>query len=68
MGVKLKRFEPAQQVLARVELLFWLLVLTGAAALIPDARSLEIEGKDHSTAVGAKPHRDGVLAFLAAQP
>jgi len=33
-----------------------------------DARSLEIEGKDHSTAVGAKPHRDGVLAFLAAQP
>jgi len=40
----------------------------GLAALIPDARALEIEGKDHSTAVGAKPHRDGVLAFLAAQP
>ena len=38
------------------------------AALIPDARALEIEGKDHSTAVGAKPHRDGGLAFLAAQP
>ncbi|PJI54817.1 alpha/beta hydrolase, partial [Methylobacterium radiotolerans] len=41
----------------------------GLAALIPGtARALEIEGKDHSTAVGAKPHRDGVLAFLAAQP
>lgn len=38
------------------------------AALMPDARALELEGKDHSTAVGAKPHRDGVLAFLAAQP
>ncbi len=38
------------------------------AALLPDARSLVIEGKDHSTAVGARPHREGVLAFLAAQP
>ena len=40
----------------------------GLAALMPDARALDIEGKDHSTAVGARPHRDGVLAFLAAQP
>lgn len=38
------------------------------AALLPDARALEIEGKDHSTAVGAREHREGVLAFLAAQP
>ncbi|GJD91684.1 MULTISPECIES: alpha/beta fold hydrolase [Methylobacterium] len=37
------------------------------AALLPDARALEIQGRDHSTAVGAKEHRDGVLAFLAAQ-
>ncbi len=40
----------------------------GLAALMPDARALELEGKDHSTAVGAKAHREGVLAFLAAQP
>ena len=40
----------------------------GLAALMPDARALDLEGKDHSTAVGAKAHRDGVLAFLAAQP
>lgn len=40
----------------------------GLAALMPDARALDIEGKDHSTAVGARPHREGVLAFLAAQP
>ena len=38
------------------------------AALMPNARSLELEGRDHSTAVGAKAHRDGVLAFLAARP
>ncbi|MGU3538508.1 alpha/beta fold hydrolase [Methylobacterium sp. A54F] len=37
------------------------------AALMPDARALEIEGRDHSTAVGARPHREGVLAFLAAR-
>ncbi len=40
----------------------------GLAALMPDACALDLEGKDHSTAVGAKAHRDGVLAFLAAQP
>ncbi len=40
----------------------------GLAALLPDARALNLEGKDHSTAVGARPHREGVLAFLAAQP
>ncbi|GJD43624.1 2-succinyl-6-hydroxy-2, 4-cyclohexadiene-1-carboxylate synthase [Methylobacterium cerastii] len=38
------------------------------AALMPNAQSLELEGRDHSSAVGAKPHRDGVLAFLAARP
>ena len=38
------------------------------AALIPNAQSLELEGRDHSSAVSAKPHRDGVLAFLAARP
>ena len=37
------------------------------AALMPNARSLALEGRDHSSAVGAKPHRDGVLAFLAAR-
>ncbi|MDP4023847.1 alpha/beta fold hydrolase [Methylobacterium sp. NEAU 140] len=41
---------------------------SGLAALMPDARALDIAGKDHSTAVGARPHREGVLAFLAAQP
>ncbi|GJE58735.1 alpha/beta fold hydrolase [Methylobacterium trifolii] len=39
----------------------------GLAALMPDARALEIEGRDHSTAVGAREHRAGVLAFLAAR-
>ena len=38
------------------------------AALMPNAQSLELEGRDHSSAVGAKPHWDGVLAFLAARP
>ncbi|KAB1075181.1 alpha/beta fold hydrolase [Methylobacterium planeticum] len=41
---------------------------TGLAALMPNARALEIPDRDHSTAVGAKVHRDGVLAFLAARP
>ncbi|WP_336485596.1 alpha/beta fold hydrolase [Methylobacterium nigriterrae] len=41
---------------------------SGLAALMPNARALEILDRDHSTAVGAKPHRDGVLAFLAARP
>lgn len=40
----------------------------GLAALMPNARALELPDRDHSTAVGAKPHRDGVLAFLAARP
>lgn len=40
----------------------------GLAALMPNARSLELEGRDHSSAVGAKLHRDGVLAFLAGRP
>lgn len=38
------------------------------AALMPNARSIEIPGRDHSTAVGAREHREGVLAFLAARP
>ncbi|WP_430914095.1 alpha/beta fold hydrolase [Methylobacterium sp. sgz302541] len=38
------------------------------AALMPNARALEIPDRDHSTAVGAKPHRDGVLAFLSSRP
>jgi pimeloyl-ACP methyl ester carboxylesterase len=40
---------------------------SGLAALMPNARALEIQDRDHSTAVGAKAHRDGVLAFLAAR-
>ena len=38
------------------------------AALMPNARAIEIPGRDHSTAVGAREHREGVLAFLAARP
>jgi pimeloyl-ACP methyl ester carboxylesterase len=38
------------------------------AALMPNARALDILERDHSSAVGAKPHRDGVLAFLAQRP
>ena len=37
-------------------------------ALMPNARAIEIPGRDHSTAVGAREHREGVLAFLAARP
>ncbi|GJD95934.1 alpha/beta fold hydrolase [Methylobacterium iners] len=37
----------------------------GLAALMPDARTLELPNRDHSTAVGDKLHREGVLAFLA---
>ena len=40
----------------------------GLAALMPNARALDLDGRDHSTAVGAKQHRDGVLAFLSARP
>ncbi|GBU20114.1 MULTISPECIES: alpha/beta hydrolase [Methylobacterium] len=35
------------------------------AALMPDARAVELADKDHGTAVGAKQHREAVLAFLA---
>jgi pimeloyl-ACP methyl ester carboxylesterase len=38
---------------------------SGLAALMPDARTLELPNRDHSTAVGDKLHREGVLAFLA---
>jgi pimeloyl-ACP methyl ester carboxylesterase len=33
-------------------------------ALMPDARALDLPNRDHSTAVGDKLHREGVLAFL----
>jgi pimeloyl-ACP methyl ester carboxylesterase len=35
------------------------------AELIPDARVLDIPGRDHMRAVGDKAYKDGVLAFLA---
>ncbi|MCJ2032911.1 alpha/beta fold hydrolase [Methylobacterium sp. J-068] len=35
------------------------------AALIPNATSLELANRDHSTAVGDRGHRTGVLEFLA---
>lgn len=38
------------------------------AALMPNARSLELPNRDHSTAVGDKQHRQGVLAFLDGRP
>lgn len=38
------------------------------AALMPNARSLDLPGRDHSTAVGDKGHRAGVLAFLSGRP
>jgi len=34
------------------------------AALMPDARVLDIEGRDHNPAVGDKQFKQGVLAFL----
>ena len=34
------------------------------AALMPDARALRIEGRDHNKAVGDHAFKDGVLAFL----
>lgn len=36
----------------------------GLAALMPDARVLDLPNRDHSTAVGDKLHRQGVLNFL----
>ena len=38
------------------------------AALMPNARAVELPERDHSTAVGAKQHREEVLSFLAARP
>ena len=38
---------------------------SGLAALMPNARALDLPNRDHSTAVGDKTHRQGVLAFLA---
>ena len=34
------------------------------AALMPDARALDIPGRDHNMAVGDKVHKEGVLSFL----
>ena len=38
------------------------------AALMPNARALDIPGRDHNLAVGDKVHKEGVLAFLAERP
>ncbi|MBX9930722.1 MAG: alpha/beta fold hydrolase [Methylobacterium sp.] len=38
------------------------------AALMPNAKTLDLPNRDHSTAVGDKGHRQGVLAFLAERP
>ncbi|HKH95580.1 MAG TPA: alpha/beta hydrolase [Beijerinckiaceae bacterium] len=38
------------------------------AALMPNARALDIPGRDHNLAVGDKTHKQGVLAFLAERP
>ena len=38
------------------------------AALMPDARPLDIPGRDHNLAVGDKTHKEGVLAFLKELP
>lgn len=38
------------------------------AALMPNARALDIPGRDHNLAVGDKVHKAGVLAFLAERP
>jgi pimeloyl-ACP methyl ester carboxylesterase len=40
----------------------------GLVALIPGARLLSIEGRDHMKAVGDKGFKQGVLDFLAARP
>jgi hypothetical protein len=32
--------------------------------LIPNARALDIPGRDHNLAVGDKVYKEGVLAFL----
>jgi len=38
------------------------------ADLMPNARALDIPGRDHNLAVGDKAHKQGVLAFLAERP
>jgi len=38
------------------------------AALMPNARALDIPGRDHNLAVGDRAHKEGVLAFLAERP
>ncbi len=38
------------------------------AALMPNARALDIPGRDHNLAVGDRVHKEGVLAFLEARP
>jgi pimeloyl-ACP methyl ester carboxylesterase len=38
------------------------------ADLMPNARALDIPGRDHNLAVGDKVHKQGVLAFLSERP
>jgi pimeloyl-ACP methyl ester carboxylesterase len=38
------------------------------AALIPNARALDIPDRDHNLAVGDRSHKAGVLAFLSERP
>jgi pimeloyl-ACP methyl ester carboxylesterase len=38
------------------------------AKLIPNAKALDIPGRDHNLAVGDKVHKQGVLDFLASRP
>ncbi len=38
------------------------------AALVPDARALDIPGRDHMLAVGDRVFKEGVLRFLAERP
>jgi pimeloyl-ACP methyl ester carboxylesterase len=38
------------------------------ARLMPNARALDIPGRDHNLAVGDKVHKQGVLDFLAERP
>jgi pimeloyl-ACP methyl ester carboxylesterase len=38
------------------------------AALLANARALDIPGRDHNLAVGDRAHKEGVLAFLAERP
>jgi hypothetical protein len=35
---------------------------------MPNARFLDIPGRDHNLAVGDKLHKQGVLAFLTERP